>query len=138
LANKRRVMIVDDDDDIRITIKQILEKNGYKVYDFDNGYDCLKMLENGKKPTLIVLDIMMPLMSGWEIQRRLQAHPRWRKIPIIFLTGRTTNIAEEMYERYGIEYIKKPFSLSEFKESIKRAILTKHEYLKQREKRVYC
>ena len=50
-------MIVDDDPDVLKTVRQLLESSGYKVYSFENGIDCLKELNQGKKPTLIILDI---------------------------------------------------------------------------------
>jgi len=123
-------MIVDDDPDVLVSVKNILESEGYKVYTFEDGYECLQELKEGKKPTLIILDVMMPIISGWEIHRRLGENPNWRKIPVIFLTGRITETAEEMYNRYGITYIKKPFNIQEFKESIKEIIFDKPRYSK--------
>ena len=73
---------------------------------------------------------MMPTMSGWEVHRRLGENPHWRKIPVVFLTARTNATAEEMYERYGITHIKKPFDINEFKESIKEIVFDKQKYSK--------
>ena len=78
MANKKRVMIVDDDPDILKSLKQLLEAEGYKVYTYEDGYECLKGLKDGLKPTLIILDVMMPIMSGWEVHRRLGENPKWR------------------------------------------------------------
>ena len=130
MANKKRVMIVDDDPDILTSLKIILEKEGYKVYAYEDGYECLRALKKGLKPTLIILDVMMPVMSGWEIHRRLGEHPRWRKIPVVFLTARVNETAEQMYERYGITRIKKPFDLKEFKERIEAILFDKQKYSK--------
>lgn len=130
MANKKRVMIVDDDPDILLSLRQILEKEGYKVYTYEEGAECLEELKKGTKPTLIILDVMMPVMSGWEIHRRLGEHPEWRKIPVVFLTARVNATAEEMYQRYGITYIKKPFDLKEFKERIETILFDKQKYSK--------
>ena len=130
MANKKRVMIVDDDKDIITSLKVLLESNGYKVYSYTDGHECIKALRNGKKPTLIILDIMMPVMSGWEIQRRLQENPDWDSIPIVFLSARSTDTAKEMYEQYGIDYILKPFDIKEFLSKINAFLLNK--------KRVFC
>jgi DNA-binding response OmpR family regulator len=73
-------------------------------------------------PALIILDIMMPEMSGWELHRRLEEHPALSRTPIVFLTGRTTETAQEMYKRYGIEYITKPFDINNLKDNIERII----------------
>ena len=138
MANKKRVMIVDDDPDILYSLKQILESNGYKVYPFDNGMDCLKSLDEGKNPTLIILDIMMPIMSRWDIRRKLEENPKWRHIPLIFLTARTNQTATDMYKSYGIDFIKKPFDLSTFLESIEQILNSKRKYSRQMSKCYFC
>lgn len=123
MANKKRIVIVDDDPDMRKTVKQLLESSGYKVYSYENGLDCIKNLRQGKyKPTLIILDIMMPLMSGWEIQRRLSENAQWKDIPIIFLTSRTNDTADDMYARYGADFVKKPFDINDLKARIEETI----------------
>lgn len=120
MANKKRIIIADDEPDILSTLTQIFELEGYKVYSFDNGRDCLWALETWKAPPLLmILDVMMPEMSGWEIHRRLQSKSKWKKIKIVFLTGRTTETAIDMYKKYGIEYIQKPFDLDHLKGRIK-------------------
>ena len=139
MANKKRVMIVDDDPDIRLSVKQILENSGYKVYSFENGRECMRALnESKKRPSLIILDIMMPEMSGWEIHRQLDSNPNLCEIPIVFLTGRTNETAKEMYNRYGTEYIKKPFNIKDFKDCINRIIKSKNKDIFNREKMNYC
>ncbi len=139
MANKKRIIVVDDDPDIRLSVKQILEKSGYKVYSFENGRECIKTLKNTKKrPSLIILDIMMPEISGWEIHRQLDSNPNLSEIPIVFLTGRSNETAIEMYNRYGIDYIKKPFDIKDFKESVKRAVNSKNKDIFNRKKMNYC
>jgi len=118
----KKIMIVDDDPDIRSTLKDLLNAVGYKATAFDDGYELFKKLENGKKPNLILLDVMMPLMSGWEIQRKLNNNPNWRNIPIIFVTGRNTDTAIKMAKKYGIYYIQKPFNISQLKRLISLAL----------------
>ena len=127
-------MIVDDDPDILLSVKQLLEACGYKVYQFDNGRDFLEALNKGKKPSLIILDITMPIMSGWEIRKRLEENPRWKSIPVVFLTGRTNETAEDMYEQYGVDHIKKPFSIKDFIESIERILDSRRKYSRQMSK----
>jgi CheY-like chemotaxis protein len=130
MANQKKVMIVDDDPDILLTVKQILEADGHKVYAFEDGLDMLKELEQGVIPSLIILDIMMPVMSGWEIHRRLGENPRWKKIPVVFLTARDNETAKEMCERYGVTRIKKPFDIKEFKDRIVEVLLNRQKYSK--------
>jgi len=132
LANKKRVMVVDDDPDVLKTVGQILKANGYKVHLFDNGREFLRTLKHETKPTLIILDIMMPEMSGWEIYRRLEGNYDWKDIPVVFLTSRENETAVGMYNRYGIEYIKKPFDINDFKQSIKKAYNSRQFYIRKK------
>ena len=122
MANKK-IMIVDDDADVLTTVEQLLKSKGHTVIPLNDGHDCFKKLKNGERPNLIILDIMMPVMSGWEIQRRLEENPDWCKIPIVFLTGRSTKTAEEMCKKYGIDYIQKPFDVKELQERIQKVLM---------------
>lgn len=130
MTNHKKIMIVDDDPDILLTVKYILETEGYKVFTFESGLDMLKELEKGKKPSLIILDIMMPIISGWELHRRLGENPNWKKIPVVFLTARDNDTARQMYERYGVTRIKKPFDIKEFKEKVEEVLLNRPKYSK--------
>ena len=131
MAKKKTVAIVDDDVDILNSVKQILEKNGYNVCPFDNGRDFFRNLNEGNEPALIILDIMMPLMSGWEIHRRLGENPEWRDIPIVFLTSRINDTAEEMYKRYGVKRIKKPFDIKDLIKSIDNIVCNRKKHQKE-------
>jgi len=118
MANKKRIMIVDDDKDILLSLKCLLEKNGYKVYTYDNGRDFLINLHTGKKPSLVILDIMMPTMSGWDVQNQIRSSLRHRRVPILFLTAKVSRTAQEMYIKYGADYIAKPFDINNLLERI--------------------
>ena len=62
---EKRIMVVDDDPDILITIRKIFEREGYEVFTVDSGMDCIKELERGFKG-IVLIDIMMPFMDGWD------------------------------------------------------------------------
>ncbi|MCK5636545.1 MAG: response regulator, partial [Thermoplasmatales archaeon] len=70
--------------------------------------DCLQLLKNNEIPDLILLDIMMPGISGWETFQRIKQNERWSKIPIVFLTARTDVVAEKAGRFFGEDYIEKP------------------------------
>jgi two-component system chemotaxis sensor kinase CheA len=65
-------MIVDDDDNLRAVLRSILEQEGYQVSEARSGIECLDHLKAGEKPDLILLDVMMPDMDGWETSRRIK------------------------------------------------------------------
>ena len=68
---------------------------------------------------------MMPILSGWEVQRRLERNIDWKDIPIIFLTARTTETAKEMCKRLGADYVIKPFDITDLKNRIERVLREK-------------
>jgi len=115
---KKKIMIIDDEHDILFSVAQILKLSNYEVTGVESGRECFEILQQGEIPDLIILDIMMPVMSGWEVQRKLEGNMDWKDIPIIFLTARTTPTAEEMCRRLGRDYITKPFDVNDLKKRI--------------------
>ena len=116
-------MIVDDELDQILTVKVILEKSGenYEVISAQSGKECLKILDT-IVPDLILLDIMMPEMSGWELYDKLKQNNIWNSIPTIFLTSRTDETAENAGRFLGDDYIEKPFNSEDFKIKIKQLL----------------
>lgn len=106
--NKNTILIVDDEDRIRLLIKDFLIKNGYDVLEASDGETCLDLFFNSDKIDLIILDVMLPKLSGWEVLREVR---EYSKVPVIMLTA----LGEERDELKGFElgvdeYISKPFS----------------------------
>jgi CheY-like chemotaxis protein len=81
------VMIVEDDADVRESIVEVLEDNAYTVLGAANGREALERLRTGEKPCLILLDIMMPIMDGWEFRALQEKDPELSSIPIVVLTA---------------------------------------------------
>ncbi|RLF40627.1 MAG: response regulator [Thermoplasmata archaeon] len=125
---KRKIMIVDDDENNNISFKIGFENryNDYEVITAESGSECLKMLEEEKIPDVILLDIMMPGMSGWELYDRIKGNPTWKNIPIIFLTARTDSLAKDAGTFLGEDYIEKPYEIEDVKNRID-AIFKKKE-----------
>ncbi len=120
----KRIMVVDDDPDQTHTIKQLLEEGNkdYQVVCASSGSRCLNYLVKNQNPDLILLDIMMPKMNGWETFKKLKANESWRDIPVIFITARTDDFAERAGSFLGTEYIRKPFDSEELKNKIKEIL----------------
>jgi putative two-component system response regulator len=107
---KQTVLVVDDTPDNLMLMRGLL-KDDYKVKLADNGEEALEIASSEKPPDLILLDIMMPGMDGYEVCRRLKAQARTRDIPIIFLTAKSETIDEQMgFELGAADYITKPIS----------------------------
>jgi len=111
LGFMKKIMIVDDEPDQIYTIKKSLENTGekYEIIPANSGEQCLEFLVKNQIPDLILLDIMMPGMSGWMVFDKLKDNVAWEKIPIIFLTARTDKMAVNAGEFLADDFIEKPF-----------------------------
>ena len=82
------MLVVDDDEDIRTTIRDVLEDQGFTVACAANGREALEMLISGQsKPALILLDLTMPEMDGWTFRQEQQKVPRLAQIPVVLFSG---------------------------------------------------
>jgi two-component system, chemotaxis family, chemotaxis protein CheY len=79
--------VVEDDADIRETLQLILELEGYAISTAGNGLEALEILRSGVRPGLILLDLMMPVMGGWEFLELVQREPRLAGIPVVLVTA---------------------------------------------------
>jgi CheY-like chemotaxis protein len=81
------VVIIDDHEDIRAILQEVLEEEGYAVAIAANGEDGLATLRRAPRPCVALLDLLMPVMSGWELLDRIKADPELAAVPVIILTG---------------------------------------------------
>jgi len=117
----KTVLVVDDEPDVRTSVSQVVEMSGYKVVEAENGIECLEKLHH-VKPDLLLLDIMMPGMSGWDVAAKLRENPSWGKIPIVFLTAKGDDMSVGMGKATSLEYITKPFDVLELKQCIEKIL----------------
>ncbi len=115
-----KILLVDDEPDIIFTTKMMLEKNGYKVTTATNSEEGLEELAKDK-PDLILLDIMMPGVSGWETCRKIKDDPKTKNIPVVMFTVRTSKDSVQKSKEYAHAdaQINKPFKMEELLELIK-------------------
>jgi len=110
MDTKKTIMVFDDNPDIIIIVKSILEGRGYNVFSASSGPELLNMLTT-QKPDLIILDIMMPEMDGLEVLTRLKGKTETSTIPVILLTAKVQY--EDVLGGYKLGadyYITKPFT----------------------------
>ena len=123
----KTILIVDDEPDILFTVGQVLEANGYNVVKAKNGEECInKLNEINPCPDLVLLDIMMPDLSGWDVAAKLKECKDWCKIPIIFLTAKGDTMSIGMGNLSADDYIVKPFDVEDLKKRVEK-ILNKSE-----------
>lgn len=117
---KKKIMVVDDEPDQIFTAKMILEdfSSEYEVIGVSSGRKCIEMLKNNKIPDIIFLDIMMPGMNGWDVAAEIKKNPKWKKIPLVFLTAKTDSLSATFGKIVSEEYILKPFEINDLKKSI--------------------
>jgi DNA-binding response OmpR family regulator len=118
---RKKIMVVDDNEDIRFTVGEILKVSGYDVVFAENGMQCLEKLDS-ERPDLVILDIMMPVLSGWDVAARIKGNEEWSKIPIVFLTAKGDDMSVGMGGLASEEYIVKPFDVMKLRECINRIL----------------
>jgi DNA-binding response OmpR family regulator len=119
----KKLLVVDDNPDVIFSIKNGMEeyKKEYTIIGAESGKKCLELLETDA-PDLILLDIMMPELSGWKTFDLIKENTSWKNIPIVFLTARTDNVAKNAGGFLGEDYIEKPFEIKELKERIDKIL----------------
>ena len=83
----RRILVVEDDEDIRESLREVLEAEGYTTCAAENGRAALDAMLHGEKPCVILLDLMMPVMNGAEFLGIIRRDPRLRNIPVIVVSA---------------------------------------------------
>ncbi|MBN1532806.1 MAG: SpoIIE family protein phosphatase [Spirochaetes bacterium] len=129
-----RILVVDDDPvNIRV-LENILTLHNYIVEKSLNGADALKLIEDGRVPDLVLLDVMMPRMSGYEVSRRIRASYSNFDLPIMMLTakGRTEDLFAG-FEAGANDYLKKPFEKSELLARVGTLVMLKKAVRENRE-----
>ncbi len=105
------ILVVDDEPDVRRMLQVILDKNGYGVQGVSSGLEALVAV-NEREPDLILLDIMMEGMDGWEVLKLLKMEERTRDIPVVILSARVEPRDKIRGLQEGaVDYITKPFSV---------------------------
>lgn len=109
-AEKRKILLIDDDPYILDQAKEILERNGFEVFMAINGFQGIK-LASELQPELIFLDLEMPLMDGYKVLQTLKTNDRTDEIQVVLLTGRDMKLDKGRGFQLGAAmYINKPFS----------------------------
>jgi len=128
-GNLQKILIVDDDIQHSKIIKELLEKcdTPYEVICANNGLECLELLDrfsldNITLPNLILLDIMMPVMDGWETFRHLRKNSTYKNIPIIFFSARKDYFSKRYEGLFGTDFIEKPYDVDNLFEKIRNTI----------------
>lgn len=119
---KRKILIVDDEEDFALFLKRKLERRNYKVFTAYNGQDGIR-LGKAHKPDLVLLDITMPGIDGFEVLRRLKEDPKTMTVPVIMLTGKDDDDSKiKAAGLYNEDYIVKPVDVTDLQARIEKVL----------------
>ncbi|WP_257458549.1 response regulator [Archangium lipolyticum] len=114
------MLVVDDDPDILEALSEILEAEGFEIRRARNGKEALERLEPDP-PQLILLDLMMPVMDGWEFAQRMRQKPNVANIPLIVLSA-DRNVGSKATDIGAVGHLAKPFELNDLLEMVRRSL----------------
>ncbi len=117
---EKKILVVDDEDDIRLLISRVLTEKGYKVVTAGRGLEAIKMVQT-ENPDMIILDAMLPEVHGFDICKKIKGSKKYGHIPVIMISAiyRGWRYAQDLKDSYGVDdFIEKPFKLNEFLEKV--------------------
>jgi CheY-like chemotaxis protein len=113
------VLLVDDAADIRLLERAVLSRRGFEVVEAASGREALAALEGARLPSVVVLDVQMPEMDGWETLASIRSHPLASGVPVILCTVKSREEDETRAWSSGVDgYLVKPFPISRLVEEV--------------------
>ncbi len=120
MANK--ILVIDDSRVIRARVRDMLPQGNFEVIEAKDGVEGIDAIR-AQKPNLIMLDFLLPRMSGYEVYQEIQTQPEFQKIPLVMMSGRREELTEKIQEPFEFfEFIEKPFEQKELIGAIKGAM----------------
>ena len=117
------VLIVEDDEDLREMMAQLLTLEGFQTATVANGREALEYLHQASKPDVILLDLMMPVMDGWEFRRRQREDPQLADVPVVVLSALDQSRAADLD---GAAFLKKPLDFDRLLELVRHYCRNSH------------
>ena len=122
MVPEKKILVVDDDPYILMSLEFLMKKNGFDVMVARNGTEAMELVEK-QVPDLVILDIMMPDVDGYEICKRIKKSPKHLHTKIVFISAKTKEAdIQKGYDLGASLYIKKPFSTRELVKQIKELL----------------
>lgn len=123
MSNTRRVVCIEDEPEMIDLVKLILSRKGFQVTGAMGGRDGLEVIARDK-PDLVLLDLMMPDMDGWEVYQKMKADDAMKAIPVIVVTAKAQSIDKVLGLHIAKvdDYITKPFGPQELLESVEKVL----------------
>jgi CheY-like chemotaxis protein len=117
-----KILVIDDSKVIRMRVRDMLPEGDFEILEAKDGIEGLNLIRQ-ERPNLIMLDFLLPRLSGWEVLQELQQQPDLQKIPLVLMSGRKEEVTDKIQEPFEyFEFIEKPFEKNQLQEAMKRAI----------------
>ncbi|KAB8316932.1 response regulator [Tolypothrix campylonemoides VB511288] len=121
MAN-HKILVIDDTTVVRVKVREMLPSGNFEVLEAKDGLEGLNLIRQ-EKLSLIMLDFLLPKMSGWEVFQQIQSQPTLRKIPLVIISGRKEEVTEKIPEPFEyFEFLAKPFDQKQLIDAIKSAM----------------
>jgi len=122
-TTRERVLVVEDNEHAAYLLRTLLEHAGYAVTVSPDGRDALAKLGSMEPVDLVILDLMLPYVSGYQVLIEARLNAKWRQVPIVVVTGRTLEMdAVRALETGANDFVRKPFQPEELMARVRRAI----------------
>lgn len=117
-----KILVIDDSRVIRKTVRDMLPEGDFEVIEAKDGLEGIHFVEQ-ERPSLIMLDFILPKMSGWDVFQQIQAHPEFQKIPLVLMSGKKEEVTSKISEPFEFfEFIEKPFDRTILADAIRVAM----------------
>lgn len=121
--SKLSVLVVEDDDHISQVLKFMLERQGYQVVHLADGRAACGHVDTETAPDLVLLDVMLPYVDGFEIVQRMRANPAWAAVPVLMLTAKNTERdTVRALDAGANDFVVKPFQPNELLARVRRLV----------------
>lgn len=117
---RTNVLVVDDDAEIRTLVEEVLTAQGYDVRAASNGAEAFAEIERGGAPDLILLDLMMPVMGGWEFCHHRDCEPDLAGVPVVLMSAQSN--LERAHNCSANLFLFKPFALNVLRDTVEHAL----------------
>lgn len=118
-----KILVIDDSKVIRMRVREMLPPGNFEVLEAKDGIEGLNLIRQ-EHPNLIMLDFLLPKMSGWEVFQQIQAHSELQTIPLVLMSGRKEEVTEKITEPFEyFAFVEKPFEKKQLVDAIKEAMI---------------
>jgi CheY-like chemotaxis protein len=118
-----KILVIDDSKVIRMRVRDMLPAGNFEIIEAKDGLEGYNLIRS-EKPNLIMLDFLLPKMSGWEVYQEIQKQNQLRSIPLVLMSGRKEEVTDKLSEPFEFfAFVEKPFDQKQLVEAIKEAMM---------------